>query len=92
MIGTFRHKGLKLLFETGSYRGVPAHMVDRIIRRLDVLEAAAAIRDLDQPGFGLHELMGARRGTWSVRVTGNWRITFTFRDGDAFDVDLEDYH
>lgn len=48
--------------------------------------------DLNQPGFALHPLRGDRRGFWSVRVSGNWRVIFRFEEGDAFDVDLVDYH
>jgi len=92
MINSFRHKGLKLLFESGERRGVPAHMAGRIVRRLDAINAATAPTDLNLPGFGLHELKGDRKGTWSLRVSGNYRITFSFRKGDAFDVHLEDYH
>lgn len=92
MIKSFRHKGLKLLFESGDHRGVPAHMVSRIIRRLDAIDAAAVATDLDLPGFELHPLKGDRKGTWSLRISANYRITFTFRDGDAFDLHLEDYH
>jgi len=50
------------------------------------------MHDMNVAGLRLHELKGVRRGTWSVAVSGNWRITFSFREGDAFDVDLEDYH
>jgi toxin HigB-1 len=47
---------------------------------------------MNLPGYRWHELKGDRQGTWSVTVNGNWRLTFTFKDGDAYDVDLEDYH
>lgn len=92
MIRSFRHKGLKRLFESGCLRGVPPELMPRIVRRLDALQAASAPRDLRLPGFDLHELKGARKGTWSLRISGNYRITFAFREGDAFEVDLEDYH
>lgn len=64
----------------------------RLIRQLDFLNRAASPRDMDLPGYRLHELKGARAGTWSVSVSGNWRLTFTFLEGDAFEVALEDYH
>lgn len=67
-------------------------MAQRIVRRLDALQAATAPRDLKLPGFDLHELKGARKGVWSLRVSGNYRITFAFREGHAWAVDLEDYH
>lgn len=92
MIKSFRHKGLKDFFETGSKRGISAALANRIALRLDALDAAAAVTDVNLPGFDLHELQGERAGTWSVKVTGNWRITFKFRAGDADDVELEDYH
>ena len=92
MIRSFRHKSLKDFFETGSRRGIRADLAKRIRIRLDVIDAAISIRDIDLPGFRLHELKGERSGTWSVTVSGNWRITFRFEGGEALDVDLEDYH
>jgi proteic killer suppression protein len=92
MIKSFRHKGLKRLFESGSKKGVPPKLADKIIRRLDALESAVHPLDLYMPGFDLHELSGDRQGTWSINLTANWRLTFRFKAGDAFDVDLEDYH
>lgn len=83
---------MRQLFESGSLRGVPPEMAQRIVRRLDALQAATAPRDLKLPGFDLHELKGARKGVWSLRVSGNYRITFAFREGHAWAVDLEDYH
>ena len=67
-------------------------MADRIRRRLDFIDAARDVKDLNIPGFDLHELKGDRKGTWSVKVTGNYRVTFCFQKGDAFEVNLEDYH
>lgn len=67
-------------------------MAARLIRQLDALNAAKAVEDLALPGYHLHRLKGKRRDTWSIRVTGNWRITFRFVNGEAFAVDLEDYH
>jgi proteic killer suppression protein len=92
MIQSFNNKRLKALFESGVIRGLPADLVERITRRLDVLNAAAAIQDINLPGYRLHQLKGDRKGTWSISVSGNWRLTFRFSNGDAFDVDLEDYH
>ena len=56
------------------------------------LSAATSPQDMNLPGLTLHELTGQRKGTWSVKLSGNWRITFTFDGVDAYDVDLEDYH
>ena len=92
MIKSFRHKGLKRLFETGERRGVAPELADRLRRQLDVLNRARSVRDLNLPGYRLHQLKGNRTGTWSVTVSGNWRVTFTFEGEDAYDVDLEDYH
>lgn len=92
MIRTFRHKGLKQLFETGSQRSVPPEMARRLALQLDALNAAATVTDINLPGYHLHELQGARKGTWAITVRANWRLTFTFSAGDAADVDFEDYH
>ena len=92
MIKTWKHKGLKDFFETGSTKGIPAKHSKRIRRVLDAIDTAAEITELDIPGFDLHELKGDRKGTWAITVTGNWRITFKFNNGDAYDVNYEDYH
>ncbi|MFZ2448396.1 MAG: type II toxin-antitoxin system RelE/ParE family toxin [Syntrophobacteraceae bacterium] len=92
MIKSWRHKGLKGLFLSESKKGVPADMADKLRRRLDVLEAADSLKALGLPGFRLHPLSGDMKGRYSIRVTGNWRLTFSFGGGDIFDVDLEDYH
>lgn len=92
MIKTFRHKGLRQLFETGSSRAISADLARRLTRQLDFLNRATSPADMNLPGYRLHELKGERKGTWSVTVSGNWRLTFSFRDRDASDVDLEDYH
>ena len=64
----------------------------RLRDRLDVIDAASTLEDIALPHFGLHELKGRRAGTWAVKVNKNWRLTFIFADGDASDVDFEDYH
>jgi proteic killer suppression protein len=92
MLKTFRHKGLKQLFETGKSAAVAQDLAKRAKIVLDYLDAAITVYDMGAPGLRLHELKGERKGTWSVTVSGNWRITFGFHDGDAYDVDLEDYH
>ena len=92
MIGSFRHKGLKQFFESGSKRGIAPELSARIGRRLDVLEAAQELKDIDAHGFYLHPLKGDRQGEWAISVSGNWRITFRFVNGEALDIDLEDYH
>jgi proteic killer suppression protein len=92
MIRTFKSKNLKRFFENDNAKGIEQSLTSRLARRLDALDAATGAADLDLPGFDLHQLKGDRRGTWSVKVSGNWRVTFTFKDGHAYDVDLEDYH
>ncbi len=92
MIQKFKHKGLKLLFEKGSHSGVNAEHVKRLTLILALLETAEVLEDMDLPGLHLHELKGRRKGTWSLRVSGNWRVTFRLKKGDAMDVNYEDYH
>lgn len=92
MIASFRHKGLKQMFEKGQARLVDPFLRARTGNILAVLDAAASARDLAGPGNRLHELKGDREGVWSVTVSGNWRITFRFLSGNAHDVDLIDYH
>jgi proteic killer suppression protein len=67
-------------------------MVSRVEEILTILEAAETIEEADIPGYRLHPLTGNLKGFWSVRVTGNWRITFRFENGSAQDLDLTDYH
>ena len=92
MIQKFKHKGLKLLFEKGAVSGVSAEHAKRLKLILALLETAESIEDMDLTGLNLHELKGKRKGTWSVKVSGNWRVTFRLEQGDAFDVNYEDYH
>ncbi len=92
MIRTFRFGALKRFFETGTPRGIPQEMTTRIRRRLDLLDAASGPAGMNVPGWDLHELKVDRKGTWSIKVTGNFRMTFEFKDCDAYGVDLEDYH
>ena len=92
MIHSFRHKGLRKLFETGSPAGVVASHSKRLRLQLAALNTAHAIDDMDISGFGLHPLKGPMRGRWAISVNGNWRITFEFKDGNAYVLDYEDYH
>lgn len=91
MIRTFRHKGLREIFECGRSRRVDPALQARVLRLLDVLNAAATPADMHLPGFHFHRLRG-RPVRYSVRVTGNWRLTFAWDESDAIQVDLEDYH
>ncbi len=92
MIENFRHKGLKLLFEKDDRSKVSADYADRLRLILSALNTAGIIEDMDQPTFKLHLMQGDRKGIWSVKAYANWRVTFRFVDGRAFDVDLEDPH
>lgn len=92
MIGRIRHRGLKRLYKNGDPSGIPAHHAERIELALLHLDAATVPSDLAMPGYKLHPLTGDRRGFWSIRMTRNWRITFRFEDGNATDIDFEDYH
>ncbi len=92
MIESFRHKGLKRFFETGSTAGIQSHHAKRLRMQLAALDTARSVDDMGIPGFRLHVLKGAERGRWSVWVNGNWRLTFEFRDGNAHVLDYEDYH
>lgn len=92
MIRGFKHKGLAKLFETGSKAGVQSQHAERLRLILGRLSAATAPGDMALPGLDLHPLKGARKGTWAVSVSGNWRVTFKFVGKDAESVDYEDYH
>ena len=92
MILTFRHKGLRDLFERGDTMGVNQALLKRLRVTLARLDAARTAKDMNLPGLRLHALKGDLRGLWSVTVSGNWRLVFRFVDGDAYDVDLLDYH
>jgi len=92
MITSFRHKGLRKYFESGSLAGIqPAH-ANRLKMQLAALDTAQTIEDMDIPGFRLHPLKGSERGRWSIWVNGNWRVTFEFENGNAFVLDYKDYH
>jgi toxin HigB-1 len=92
MIQQFKHKGLKRLFESGISSGVDHQLKTRIQKILALLETAETLEDMDLPGLELHPLKGSRKGTWAVKVSGNWRITFQLSNGDAVDINYEDYH
>ena len=92
MIKSFKHKGLRRLFERGSTSGVQASHVKRLRMQLTALDTAQTIADMDLPGFRLHQLKGELSGRWSITVSGNWRLTFEFQHGNAYVLDYEDYH
>lgn len=92
MIQSFRHKGLRRFFESGSAAGIQPPHAKRLRMLLAALDTAQSIDDMHVPGFRLHPLKGSERGRWSVWVNGNWRLTFEFSEGHAFVLDYEDYH
>jgi proteic killer suppression protein len=92
MIVSFRHKGLRLLYEHGDRRRVPSEYADKVERILARLDEAVAPANMDIPGYRLHQLKGDLAGYWAVSVSGNWRIIFRFNGIHADDVDLVDYH
>jgi len=92
MIQSFRHKGLRRFYESGSVAGIQPQHAKRLRMLLAALDSAQIIGDMDIPGFRLHPLKGADRGRWSIWVNGSWRLTFEFRDGQAYVLDYEDYH
>lgn len=92
MIKNFAHKGLQTFFLTGSKAGTqPAH-APKLRRQLAQLDMASAPNDMNVIGWKLHQLKGELAGHWSVWVSGNWRLTFTFVGGDACVVNYRDYH
>jgi proteic killer suppression protein len=92
MIKSIKHKGLKLFYESGNTKGIQSKHASRLRLQLTALATAIEISDLDLPGYGLHELKGARKGTWSIAVNGNWRLTFEFLNGHVYLLNYEDYH
>ena len=92
MIKSFKHKGLRKFYETGSRQGIQAQHASKLRMQLAALDSARVLEDLDIPGYRFHELKGNRKGIWSISVSGNWRITFKFTDGNIFIVNYEDYH
>jgi len=92
MIKSFRHKGLRKLYETGSTAGIQASHANRLHLQLAALDTAHTIEDMDIPGFRLHALRGEMKGRWSIAVNGDWRVTFEFKDGNCHVLDYEDYH
>jgi len=92
MIKSFKHKGLRLFYETGRVAGIQAAHKNRLRMQLAALDTAVGVDDMDIPGFRLHQLKGQRKGLWSIWVSGNWRITFELREGNVYIVNYEDYH
>ncbi len=92
MIRSFRHRGLKALYEGRRSAKVAVSHIARLERILTTLDRSSGPEGMDLPGFQLHMLKGNLRGHYAVSVSGNWRVTFRFEDGCAVDVDYLDYH
>jgi proteic killer suppression protein len=92
VIKSFRHKGIERFFRTGSKAGIQAAHAVQLGRQLAALDTAKTLADMNHPGWDLHPLKGRLANHWSISVNGNWRLTFTFENGDAVLVDYQDYH
>jgi len=92
MIKSFKHKGLQRFYKTGSVAGIQNKHKQRLRMILVALDSSNEIDDMDVPGFKLHPLKGKLKEAWSVSVSGNWRVTFKFENGNADIVNYEDYH
>jgi len=92
VIKSFRHKGVERFFLKGVKSGIQTDHAAKLARQLQRLDAARQPEDMYIPGWKLHQLKGSQKGHWSVWVSGNWRLTFSFEGGDAVLVDYQDYH
>ena len=92
MIRNFSHKGVEKFFRTGSMAGIQPSHAPKLARQLARLNLAKTITDMNLPGWNLHPLKGKLSGHWAVSVSGNWRLVFEYIDGDALNVDYDDYH
>jgi toxin HigB-1 len=92
MIRSFKHRGLKRLYERGDRSGIRPDLLDTVEDILARLDESDAPQALNLPGYRLHRLKGDWEGFWSVTVRANWRVIFRFQGADAFDVELIDYH
>ena len=92
MIESFKHRGLKRLYERGDQSRIPAEFVEKLENILFALDNVLEIGALDMPGFHLHQLRGNLNGYWSITIRANWRVIFRFTNGMAHDIDMVDYH
>jgi toxin HigB-1 len=92
MIKSFFHKGLEDFFYDGTSKGIQAQHASKLAMILDRLDGATEIKDMNYPGSGLHLLLPKKKGRYAIKVSGNWQLTFEFKDGDALNIDIEDYH
>jgi proteic killer suppression protein len=92
VIKTFKHAGLEKFYKTGSKRGINASHANKLNVQLTALDVAKTPADMNLPGYALHSLHRELLGHWSIKVNGNWRLTFKFEDEDVILVDYQDYH
>ncbi len=92
MIKSIKHKGLSKFHQTGNTSGIQSKHAKRLRLQLTILESAVRKEDLNRPGFNFHKLKGEYKDRYAISVSGNWRLTFEFRDGDVYVLDYEDYH
>jgi len=92
MIKSFKHKGLKKLFESGYIAGINLQHTERLRKILALLETSETVDDMNLSGLNLHYLKGKRKDTLAVKVSGNWRVTFKMKNENVFEVNYEDYH
>ena len=92
MILSFKHRGLRALYNGRDARRIAPEHVRKLTRILAVLDRSNTPQDMNLPGFRMHRLAGQLSGHYAVSVSGNWRVTFRFEDGHAVDVDYTDYH
>jgi proteic killer suppression protein len=92
VIKSFRHKGIERFFLTGSRAGIQPEHAGRLARQMQSLDVARRPQDMNIPGWKLHALKADLAGHWSVSVSGNWRLTFSFDGEDVVLVDYQDYH
>jgi len=92
MIKSFKHKGLKRLFESEHIAGINPQHAERLRKILALLETSETVDDMNLSGLNLHYLKGKRKDTLAVKVSGNWRVTFKMKNENVFEVNYEDYH
>ena len=92
MIASFKHRGLKALYDGRTARRVAPEHIQKLRDILGVIDRSQRTQDVDLPGLRLHSLKGELKGHYAVTVSGNWRVTFRFEEGDVVDVDYLDYH
>ena len=92
MILSFKHRGLQALYDGRTTRRVAPGHIRKLRDIIGLLDRSRRPRDVDLPGLRLHPLKGGLQGHYAVTVSGNWRVTFRFEEGDVVDVDYLDYH